>query len=111
MHRLPIAFLLLVMSTVSNAADDIRVMSFNIRYGSARDGENHWDKRKDFVAETIARFDPDLLGTQETLGFQKEFPEFEVARIHLRGSRSRGRWRRRRNDSGLLQNRAIRETG
>ena len=48
-------------------------MSFNLRYGTARDGQNHWDNRRDFVAETIAAYDPDLLGTQETLGFQKEF--------------------------------------
>ena len=54
-------------------ADEIHVMSFNLRYGNARDGDNHWDRRKDFVAETIAAFEPDLLGTQETLGFQKEF--------------------------------------
>jgi len=51
----------------------LRVMSFNIRYGTADDGDNHWDKRREFLAETIQKFDPDLLGTQETLGFQKEF--------------------------------------
>lgn len=52
---------------------DVKVMSFNIRYGTAKDGENHWDKRKEFLAETIKAFGPDLLGTQETLVFQKEF--------------------------------------
>jgi len=58
----------------SPAADtDVRVMSFNIRYGTARDGDNHWDKRRDFVVETIRAFNPDLLGTQETLGFQRDF--------------------------------------
>ncbi len=51
----------------------IRVMSFNIRYGTAADGENHWDRRKEFLAETIAAFDPDLLGTQETLAFQRDY--------------------------------------
>ncbi|TWT60859.1 endonuclease/exonuclease/phosphatase family protein [Rubinisphaera italica] len=54
-------------------AKDVRVMSFNIRYGSARDGENHWEKRKENVIKTIAAFNPDLLGTQETLGFQKQY--------------------------------------
>ncbi len=53
--------------------EDLRVMSFNIRYGTARDGDNHWNKRKEFVAETIKKYDPDLLGTQEALDFQKEF--------------------------------------
>lgn len=52
---------------------DVRVMSFNIRYGTADDGENHWDRRKEFVVETIQAFDPDLLGTQETLGFQRDY--------------------------------------
>lgn len=48
-------------------------MSFNIRYGTANDGANHWDKRKEFLLDTIRAYDPDLLGTQETLGFQKDF--------------------------------------
>ncbi len=54
-------------------ATPIRVMSFNIRYGTARDGENSWTKRRDFLVETIRQFDPDLLGTQETLADQKDF--------------------------------------
>lgn len=52
--------------------DAVRVMSFNVRYGSAKDGDNHWEKRKDFLADTIKAFDPDLLGTQETLDFQRD---------------------------------------
>lgn len=54
-------------------ANDVRVMSFNIRYGTAKDGENHWDRRKEFLIATIRAFDPDLLGTQETLGFQRDY--------------------------------------
>jgi endonuclease/exonuclease/phosphatase family metal-dependent hydrolase len=52
---------------------DVRVMSFNIRYGTAKDGENHWDRRQEFLVETIHAFAPDLLGTQETLGFQRDY--------------------------------------
>src|SRR6056297_1455862 len=67
--------ILLTMSFLATGAtaEEVRVMSFNIRYGTARDGENHWENRKDFVAETITAFDPDLLGTQETLEFQKRY--------------------------------------
>lgn len=54
-------------------ADDLRVMSFNIRFGTANDGKNHWDHRKDFLVETVKAFHPDLLGTQETLGFQRDY--------------------------------------
>ncbi len=52
---------------------ELRVMSFNIRYGTAKDGENHWDKRKELLIERIKAFNPDLLGTQETLGFQRDY--------------------------------------
>ena len=55
------------------AADDVRVMSFNIRYGTARDGEDSWDKRRDFLVETIKKYDPDLLGMQEVLAEQADF--------------------------------------
>lgn len=61
----------LVLSTASGA-EPIRVMSFNIRYGTANDGDNVWGNRKDFVADTIKAFNPDLLGTQETLAFQRD---------------------------------------
>jgi endonuclease/exonuclease/phosphatase family metal-dependent hydrolase len=67
---------LFVGPAVSQEADepnDVRVMSFNIRYGTAMDFSNRWELRKEFLAETIAAFDPDLLGTQETLGFQRDF--------------------------------------
>jgi len=51
----------------------LRICSFNIRYGTANDGENHWEKRKDFLIETIESLRPDLIGTQETLGFQRDY--------------------------------------
>ncbi len=60
-------------TALGQARTDVRVMSFNIRYGTANDGENHWDKRKEFLIETIKTFNPDLLGTQETLGFQRDY--------------------------------------
>lgn len=55
------------------AAQPLRVMSFNIRYGTAQDGDNHWDQRRELVRQTIADFNPDLLGTQETLEFQADY--------------------------------------
>ena len=43
----------------------IKVMSFNIRYGLANDGENHWNNRKFLALARIQAFGPDLLGLQE----------------------------------------------
>jgi len=66
-------------------ASDVRVMSFNIRYGTAKDGDNHWDRRKEFLVETIKAFDPDLLGTQETLGFQRDYLAEQLPRYEKLG--------------------------
>lgn len=73
-----LALLLLVgvvplFATRSLAAETLRVMTFNIRYGSAGDGDDAWDNRKDLLVETIRGFDPDLLGTQEVLAMQADF--------------------------------------
>ncbi|MHC5541933.1 endonuclease/exonuclease/phosphatase family protein [Singulisphaera rosea] len=68
-----ISTLLVLVALHSVEQSDVRVMSFNIRYGTADDGENAWDKRKTFLVETIKTFDPDLLGTQETLAGQRDY--------------------------------------
>ena len=57
-------------SAASTPGAPIRVMSFNVRYATAPDGENAWDKRRDFFFETIERFQPDLIGFQEVLAIQ-----------------------------------------
>ena len=65
------------------AADDapLRVMSFNIRYGSADDGDDSWPLRQDMVLRVIREFEPSVLGVQEALRFQLDeiapaFPHF-----------------------------------
>jgi len=60
-------------SAVGRDTTPITVMSYNIRYGTAPDGENHWDKRKAFLVETVKAANPDLLGTQETLPEQRDY--------------------------------------
>lgn len=59
--------------SISGLGRELKVMSFNIRFGTANDGDNHWDKRQELVAETIELFSPDLLGVQEALDFQCGF--------------------------------------
>jgi endonuclease/exonuclease/phosphatase family metal-dependent hydrolase len=50
-----------------------RVMTFNIRFDNAADGEDRWDRRKDFLVDTIRKADPDLLGTQEVVAHQGDY--------------------------------------
>lgn len=47
------------------AQNTIDAMSFNIRLGSADDGENHWNIRKDKVKDLINYYEADFVGLQE----------------------------------------------
>jgi len=53
-------------------ANDLKllIMTFNIRYGSANDGDDSWDKRKDMVCDVIRNHPSDVVGLQEALRFQ-----------------------------------------
>jgi len=64
-------FMLLVVLSVSSVqALELNVLSFNIRYGTARDGDNHWQKRKGLVFNVLKHQTADVVGLQEALKFQ-----------------------------------------
>ncbi len=48
----------------------LTVMSFNIRYGTANDGDNHWTRRRDLLFDVVREQDADLIGLQEALASQ-----------------------------------------
>lgn len=73
MHRLRKLALLAALASVFAghvAAEDLKVMSFNVRTITGPDGPNRWEMRKDLFADTIRKMDPDVIGTQE-LGQQQ----------------------------------------
>ena len=67
------------IDTFSNAPPEpglsLKIMSFNIRRGTAHDGRNSWVFRRHLVREVLTRYHPDVLGLQEALDFQ-------IAEIH-----------------------------
>ncbi|MFZ5758173.1 MAG: endonuclease/exonuclease/phosphatase family protein [Thermodesulfobacteriota bacterium] len=69
----------------------IRVMSFNIRYGLANDGENHWNNRKALALARIKAFGPDLLGLQECRDdaqadfVRNNLPDYHFFGVHREG--------------------------
>ena len=48
------------------------VMTFNIRYGTAADGENHWFKRRETLFALLREQQADVIGLQEALHHQVE---------------------------------------
>jgi endonuclease/exonuclease/phosphatase family metal-dependent hydrolase len=74
------------------AAETLRVMSFNVRYPAKGDGVNIWDARKDLLVETIRKHAPDLMGTQELFYEQGQYiaaqlPELAWFGLSRRGNR------------------------
>jgi endonuclease/exonuclease/phosphatase family metal-dependent hydrolase len=48
----------------------LTVMTFNIRYGTANDGDNHWLRRREFLFDVVREEHADLIGLQEALASQ-----------------------------------------
>ena len=69
MKRIKLSFALLVFG-LSLAAQDLQVMTFNIRFTTASDSLNAWPYRKDKVASQILFHNVQLLGVQEALHIQ-----------------------------------------
>jgi endonuclease/exonuclease/phosphatase family metal-dependent hydrolase len=69
----------------------IKVMSFNIRYGLANDGDNHWNNRRHLALARIHAFGPDLLGLQECRDdaqadfIRSNLPDFHFFGVHRQG--------------------------
>ena len=49
---------------------EVKIMTFNIRYGAAKDGENQWKNRREMVFDVIRKQKSDVIGLQEALRFQ-----------------------------------------
>lgn len=47
------------------AMPEVKVMTFNIRTASPKDGDNVWENRRDRVANAIKFYDADIIGMQE----------------------------------------------
>ncbi|HEX9656892.1 MAG TPA: endonuclease/exonuclease/phosphatase family protein [Bacteroidota bacterium] len=81
-----LAFGMVPEVSTKNDSLHLKVMTFNIRYGTASDGEDQWEKRKEMLFELLMRYSPDIIGVQEALRFQLDeirhaLPEYaEVGR-------------------------------
>lgn len=91
----PSAILFLtLLATVLGSGDakadevTVKLLSFNIRYGTANDGKDAWPLRHELVYDVIRSQQPDFCGLQEALRFQidairkalPEYAEFGVGR-------------------------------
>lgn len=76
------------VATQARERGELRVLSFNVRYGTANDGPDAWPERRADVLTLVRDAQPDVLAVQEALEFQLE----ELGRAlprHVRVGRGR----------------------
>lgn len=71
-YRLALMALVLVLAAPAlaaqtPAAEPLAIMSFNIRYGTANDGEDRWENRRQMLFALLRTENADLIGLQEAL--------------------------------------------
>jgi endonuclease/exonuclease/phosphatase family metal-dependent hydrolase len=77
----------------TDAAGAVRVMTFNIRYGLADDGDNGWRRRRELVFDVPADHAADVIGLQEALNFQiKEIKQALEPYAVISAGRNDGRY-------------------
>ncbi len=69
---LVLATLVLLNSCGKNAAEELEVMTYNLKFDNISDKDNNWDSRKTFLISQVQYYSPDIMGTQEGLEHQLE---------------------------------------
>ncbi|MBN2180961.1 MAG: endonuclease/exonuclease/phosphatase family protein [Sedimentisphaerales bacterium] len=80
-----------------NTVPELRVMSFNIRYGTADDGENNWKNRRDIVFDLLRVHRCDVIGLQEAVKFQidaimEAVPQFAMVGVGRDDGKTKGEY-------------------
>ena len=79
----------------ASASEPVLVMSFNIRYGTANDGQNRWENRREMLFALLRAENADLIGVQEALYPQIQeilaaVPGYAVAGVGRDDGRTKG---------------------
>jgi endonuclease/exonuclease/phosphatase family metal-dependent hydrolase len=88
---------LLAQAAQAPAREPLTVMSFNIRYSTANDGDNHWTLRREFLFDVVREANADLVGLQEALDAQIQelllaLPQYGVVGVGRDDGRTRGEY-------------------
>ena len=62
--------LIVLFFTLVQSSDDIKAMSYNIRYNNPKDGMNVWENRKATVMGLLNEQSADFVGLQEVVHAQ-----------------------------------------
>lgn len=88
---------LLCLFTTAAVAQDLTVLSYNIRYNSQSDGEDLWDLRKGELVDQIQQHSPHSFGVQEATAVQMQYilealPEYAYVGVGRDDGASKGEY-------------------
>lgn len=73
MKRITCICLFIIIFTGLSFGQNVKLMTYNIRYDNPKDGKNAWPNRKEILLNQILFYEPDIFGTQEGLEHQINF--------------------------------------
>jgi endonuclease/exonuclease/phosphatase family metal-dependent hydrolase len=78
-------------------AQEIKVMTYNIRLDTPVDSVNQWPKRTQKVFDLIRKYDPDILGVQEAIHHQlmdlvKNLPQYDYVGVGRDDGKTKGEY-------------------
>jgi len=89
--------LLMFLFTTLGVAQNLTVISYNIRYNSQSDGEDIWDLRKGELVDQINQHSPDSFGVQEATQIQTQYilealPEYAYVGVGRDNGETKGEY-------------------
>jgi endonuclease/exonuclease/phosphatase family metal-dependent hydrolase len=83
-------WIIIMLVALQLNAQNIKVMTYNIRLDVASDGENDWTHRKDYFTSQVQFYEPDIFGVQEAkpnqvIDMSAAFPQYNYLGIGREG--------------------------
>jgi endonuclease/exonuclease/phosphatase family metal-dependent hydrolase len=88
---------LIILSVTAGNAQQVKVMTYNIRLDTPVDSINQWPKRTQKVFDVIRKYDPDILGVQEAIHHQlmdllKNLPQYDYVGVGRDDGKTKGEY-------------------
>ena len=97
MRYIILTFLFLSTSSFLKKNNDLKILSYNIRYDNPDDGINKWEKRKGTIINYIKTNAPEIIGMQEVLNnqlidLQSSLNEYKTVGVGREDGKTKGEY-------------------
>ena len=83
--RLTIFWTVFLLTTMISYGQELKVMTFNIKYDNVNDTVNNWNDRKESLVQLLAHYDASFIGMQEVLHRQLTYIDSSLTHFNFIG--------------------------